>query len=107
MRYFDYSPMYYHTSFWPQGLLSLLFNVLIWGVIAYLFIFLFRKMARSGQGTCCGMHEHEDPSEKDDSYYLHIAKERYVKGEIDKKQFDEMKKSFSGDDQMKEVPRAQ
>ena len=96
MRYFNdfsASPMYYQHSFWPEGFISLLINVLVWGIVIYLVMMLVKKMSH-GHG-CCGMHGQNAPEEKNDSYYLNIAKERYAKGEIDKKQFDQLKKDFS------------
>ncbi|PIV08241.1 hypothetical protein COW57_03775 [Candidatus Roizmanbacteria bacterium CG17_big_fil_post_rev_8_21_14_2_50_39_7] len=86
-----YSPM----SFWSGGFISLLANILVWGIIIYLVIHIVRKMSGSHHGGCCGMHDHDrTESERDDSYYLNIAKERYAKGEIDKKQFEELKKDL-------------
>lgn len=101
MRYFNnYSQMYYQPSFWPSGLISLLVNLLVWGVIIYLAIHLIRKMSagRHHHGGCCGMHNDTGYTEvKSDAKYLDIVKERYAKGEIDKKQFEELKKAFSED----------
>ncbi len=95
MRGFGYSHMYYQPEFWPTGFISLVLNLLIWGIIIYLAIHLFRKLA-SCHGGCCGSScGHLEDEEKDDAYFLRIAKERYAKGEIDKKHFDELKKEFS------------
>ncbi|MFH0773358.1 MAG: hypothetical protein V1922_03535 [bacterium] len=95
MRYFDYSPMYYHSSFWPGGAIALVINVLFWAAIVFLFVFLFRKISGSHAG-CCGMHGGHDQLEVEDMpTYLDIIKERYAKGEIDKKQFEELKKDLS------------
>lgn len=88
--------MYYHPSFWPEGFISLFINILVWGLIVYLFVFLVRKMSGGAHGGCCGMHESHDEA-KNDTYYLDIVKERYAKGEIDKKQFEELKKDLSTD----------
>ena len=97
MRGYGFSHMYYQPSFWPEGFISLVINMLIWGLIIYLAVHLFRKLTSCGHGGCCGMScgAHEQSEEKDDSYYLSIAKERYAKGEIDKKHYDELKKDFS------------
>lgn len=97
MRNFAYSQMYYHPSFWPEGFISLLVNVLVWGIIIYLVMHLIRKISSGGHGGCCGMHghDHSESDERDDSYYLNIAKERYAKGEIDKHHFEDLKKEFS------------
>ena len=95
MRGFSSSQMYYHPAFWPEGLISLAVNVLIWGLVIYLIVYLVKKVS-GGHGGCCMSHGHQLGSEeKDDSYYLNIAKERYAKGEIDKKHFDELKRDFS------------
>jgi len=62
-----------------------LFMWLFWGLIIWAFV----VMARGGScfgGHCSARHEHlnEDRS-------LAILKERYAKGEISKKEFEEMK----------------
>jgi len=112
MRGFGYSQMYYHPTFWPEGFISLLINILIWGLVIYLVMHLIKKLS-GAHGGCCGMScgHKTGPEEKDDSYYLSIAKERYAKGEIDKKHYDELKKDFSphhkivdedGEDKVKE-----
>jgi uncharacterized membrane protein len=97
MRFYDYSPMYYHSSFWSGGFISILLNVLIWGLIIYLIVLLVKKLSGHHHEGCCGMHsEHGgDTEERNNEYYLDIAKERYAKGEIDKKHYDELKKEFS------------
>lgn len=101
MRYFDYSPMYYHSSFWSGGLISLFVNVLIWGAIIFLVMFLIRRMSSRSRGGCCGMHGHDHSEAEDNSSYLDIIKTRYAKGEIDKKQFEELKKDLSEDESKK------
>ncbi len=95
MRNFGYSPMYYHSSFWPEGAIALIINILIWGLFIYLIMHFVRKMS-GGHGGCCGMHGgHDESTEIDDSIYLDIVKRRYAKGEINKKEYDELKKDFS------------
>lgn len=99
MRYYDYSPMYQsHSYFWTGGLIHVLLNILVWGLIIYLVVYLFRKFASNHSNTCCGLkcsETDEEMEEINDEYYLGIAKERYVKGEIDKRQYDELKREFS------------
>lgn len=89
--------MYYHPSFWPEGFIALLINILVWGLIIYLVMHLIKKMSTHGHEGCCGMHgTHEGDDEiKSNSYYLNMVKERYAKGEIDRRQFEEMKKEFA------------
>lgn len=97
MRNFGYSPMYYHSSFWPEGVIALIINILIWGLIIYLVMHIVRKIS-GGHGGCCGMRGgHGQSEDMDDSIYLDIVKRRYAKGEINKKEYDELKKDFSGE----------
>lgn len=90
--------MYYHASFWPEGIITLVINVLVWGLIIYLVMHLIRKMSGGYGGGCCGMHgEHNHSEMKSDSSYMDIVKKRYATGEIDKKEYEELKKEFSND----------
>lgn len=88
--------MYYHASFWPEGVISLVINVLVWALIISFFVFLIRKMS-GRHGGCCGEEE------KNDSFYLDIIKKRYAKGEINKKEYEELKKDFSGESEEQPV----
>ncbi|OGK20942.1 hypothetical protein A2866_00240 [Candidatus Roizmanbacteria bacterium RIFCSPHIGHO2_01_FULL_39_8] len=61
------------------GLLGWIPMVLFWIVLILGVVALLRYLGRSGQ-------------QQDDKTPLEILKERYAKGEIDKKKFEEMKK---------------
>ncbi len=58
------------------GVVGLVFQLLFWVALIYLVVMLF--------------HKHEE--REDDA--LKILKERYAKGEISKKEFEEMKKDL-------------
>ncbi len=75
-------------GFWGSGLIELLFTVLFWILIAFLVISLFRGFHRRGG-------EYRDFEEGNPDKALNILRERYAKGEINKKEFEEMKKDIS------------
>lgn len=105
MRTFGYSPMYYyHSSFWPEGFIALIINVLVWGLIIFLVMHLIRKMSGGHEG-CCGMHGNHDHSEMQyDSLYMDIIKKRYAKGEINKKEYEELKKDLAEEQEEQTEP---
>lgn len=82
----------YGTGFNPGfSILGFVFQALFWGLIVMLIIRLFKE---SHHSHCCHGHDGEmDESMVDQS--IGIIKERYAKGEIDKKEFEQLKKDLS------------
>ena len=81
MRYWSYGPGY---SLNPGfSILGFIFQILFWGLIIMLIVRLFKSSHRC-------QHEGDD---KDRS--LEIVRERYAKGEINKKEFEQLKKDLS------------
>jgi putative membrane protein len=75
--------VYYGGFGWVGGILGLLF----WALVIWLIVSL---VLRAGRHGCCMHHgEHHGADALD------IAKERYAKGEIDQKEFEEIKKNLS------------
>jgi putative membrane protein len=65
-----------HYMYYGGGYLGILFNILFWVAIIWLVVYLLQR-GRSPSGSP-----------------LEIAKMRYVKGEISKKQYEDMKKEL-------------
>ena len=84
MRYWSYGPGYYSMNS-GFDILGLVFQVLFWGLV----IMLIFKLFRSSHGY------HHGEFEESGDRSLGIAKERYAKGEIDKKEFEQLKKDLS------------
>ena len=89
MRYWNYDLGYGMNS--GFSVLGFIFQILFWGLIIMLIIKLFKHSHSSG--CCHGGGEIEEVSE---DRSLEIVKERYAKGEISKKQFEDMKKEIVG-----------
>jgi len=79
-------------GFTPFGGFGWIFMFVFWGLIIWVLISLVR--GGFGKGHVCG-HDHGDDAHGKDKSPLEILKERYAKGEIDKKEFEERKKDLS------------
>jgi putative membrane protein len=73
-------------GFWPFGILGSVISILFWIAIVFIVISLIR-------GSRWRMHDGWDGH--DGKNALDILKERYAKGEINKKEFEEMKKDIA------------
>jgi len=83
------------SSLGSWGWMGGIFMMLFWILIVFGFIYFFIWLARgNGEMGCCGGHGHEHKDEIGKNSALAILKERYAKGEIDKKEFDEKKKDL-------------
>ena len=79
-------------GFTPFGGFGWIFMFVFWGLVIWAIIALIR--GGFGKGHMCG-HDHGDDAHGKDKSPLEILKERYAKGEIDKKEFEEKKKDLS------------
>lgn len=69
-----------------------IFMIIFWGFVIWAIVALIR--GNIGNGHRCG-HDHGNGTHGKDKSPLEILKERYAKGEIDKKEFEEKKKDLS------------
>ena len=79
-------------GFTPFGSFGWIFMFVFWGFLIWAIIALIR--GSFGKIHMCG-HDHGDGRHGKDKSPLEILKERYAKGEIDKKEFEEKKKDLS------------
>jgi len=81
----------YGTGYNPVfPILGFIFQIFFWGLIIMLIVRLFK---RHGHSHCCENENIESENSEDRS--LEIVRERYAKGEIDKKDFEQLKKDLS------------
>ena len=76
-------------GFTPFGGFGWIFMLVFWGLIIWVIVSLVR--GGFGKGHMCG-HDHGDNAHEKSP--LEILKERYAKGEIDKREFEERKKDL-------------
>lgn len=67
------------------------FMVIFWGLLIWAIVALVRGGSSFGSG-CCGGHGHMGKGNGDDA--MEILKHRYAKGEINKEEFEKMKKDL-------------
>jgi putative membrane protein len=74
-------------NIWPFGIGLSMGEILVWGAVILIFVAIFRG----------SHHSNSDANSQNGNHTaLDILKERYAKGEINKKEFDGMKKDISG-----------
>ena len=78
-------------GFMPYGGFGWIFMLVFGCLIVWVIIALAR--GGLGNGHMCG-HDHGDDMQGKDKSPLEILKERYAKGEINKKEFEEKKKDL-------------
>lgn len=71
------------------SILGFVFQVLFWGLVILLIVKLFKS---SHSSHCC--HNNGEIEEVIEDRSLGIVKERYAKGEINKKEFEQLKKDL-------------
>ncbi|KKQ57080.1 MAG: hypothetical protein US74_C0008G0007 [Parcubacteria group bacterium GW2011_GWA2_38_13] len=79
-------------GFTPFGEFGWIFMFVFWSLIIWAIVALVR--GSFGKDHMCG-HDHSDDAHGKDKSPLEILKERYAKGEIDKKEFEVKKKDLS------------
>ncbi len=82
----------WNFGFMPFGGFMWIFMVVFWGLVIWAIIAFMR--GGFGNGHMCG-HDHDDTAHGQEKSPLDILKERYAKGEINKKEFEQRKKDLS------------
>ena len=78
-------------GFGPFGSFGWIFMILWWVLIIAGIVALIKWLTSQ---SSCGMHNQEKPTSPAGGSALEILRERYAKGEIDKKEFEEKKKDL-------------
>lgn len=93
--------MMYWTSDWNNlgtfGMMGGIMMLIFWVIIIIIFLWLISWIVgqnRHNSLFCCGDHNHNHDTDEKNGNALEILKERYAKGEIDKKEFEEKKKDL-------------
>jgi len=72
-----------YSSYYPgYGFFGPIFMIIVWGLIIFAIIMFVRMMAG---------HQDRHGSQTSEDSAMRILKERYAKGEIDKKEYEEKK----------------
>lgn len=78
---YGYGPMMGWNQGWGFGIIGIVINVVFWLLIAWAIVAIVKYLGHSAR--------------RDEDNSMEILKERYAKGEITKKEFEEMKKDLA------------
>lgn len=78
-------------SFWGYGWMNWIMMLVFWGLVIVGGFQLIRWLARGGAGNSAGRH----PPGSVDNRALDILNERYARGELDREQYEQMKRDIS------------
>ncbi len=88
MNYYDYGQS---TGYWPFAAVDIFFMILWWVFLIVVIVSIVRWAIHAGRRH--DKHEHWGVWKEDSA--MKILKDRYARGEIDKKEFDEKKQDLS------------
>jgi putative membrane protein len=83
-NYWDGYPYQMH-SYWGGGIMDFMFTILFWFAVIFIVVSLVKGLK----------HRNMWRDFEDQNSALNILKQRYAKGELTKKEFDQMKKDIS------------
>jgi len=82
---------FYNNTMGGLGFFGFLLMIIFWALVIWGILSFFRCAG----GSCMGGHNHSSRENgKKEKTALDILKERYAKGEIEKKEFDQKKKDL-------------
>lgn len=77
--------------FWGYGWMNWIMMLVFWGLVIVGGFQLIRWLARGGAGNSAGQH----PPGSGGNRALDILNERYARGELDREQYEQMKRDIS------------